>query len=263
MIECLKKNKKLTGYIDGKQYLDKKQKPFGSLEGNAAIKTSSRLILGKGTKRLFLQTNGAITRNQEFDYFGQTYGFLKDNKIYHLTDKHRKKLVKMKKKGLIQDDTIYNLPDAVLSQFPDALIYQISANKTQILDAKNRPVLALNGPTNEIEQLSNLDLFGIITVFLDLEFLFFNRNQITSFNWGGLIGCVGICIGVILLGALLIAGVIFNVFHWFEENPIIPGFEPLLFVILLVILVGLVILRMHSRVKEVSPAAASEGISSK
>ncbi len=264
MLECLKKNMKLKGYIDGKQYLDKKQNQLGSLEGNLAIKISHSIFLGKTTSPLFLQNNGSITKDQVSSRLTETFGFLKDKRIYHFKPKHLKKLRKMKKKGQIEDESIYNLPDTVLAQFPDALIYQITANKTQILDAKGRPVLILNGPSNEIEQLSELDFFGIVAVFLDLDRLFLFRNTETGFDWAGLIYCIGIFIGAIIVGAVVIAGVIFNVFHWFQENPItIPGFEPLLFMVILASLVGLIILWMHFKMKNESSTATLEEIASK
>ncbi|MFX0062814.1 MAG: hypothetical protein ACFFC7_11595 [Candidatus Hermodarchaeota archaeon] len=74
MIEVFNKMGKLEGYIDGKQYLDRKKRLIGFLEENVAKDKT-------GYPLLILKDNGEITWNE-----GELQGYLKDSKIYNLQD---------------------------------------------------------------------------------------------------------------------------------------------------------------------------------
>lgn len=242
MIEVLNSRNKLIAYIEGTQYLDAKQRLCGYLEGNSAKSKS-------GASLLSLQDTGTIIDLKE-----GTRALCRNNKIYHLTAKHLEKLSKMIKKGLLPEETLSALPEPVLAQFPDALLYQFSGNKIQILDSKQRPVLNLKGPPDEIDHLGNLELFGIAALFLHLNKVMklrvANKGIKSGINRNTLNYWIAIVIIVGILGSLGLWG-LFSVMHWYQEHPseIIPGFEPLLFVLLVICLVGLVLVGMHSRLK--------------
>lgn len=70
MIECLNKERKIEGYIDGKQYLNRKKKLWGYLDGNVAKSDT-------GYPLLILREDGVITWNE-----GEEQGYLKENKIF-------------------------------------------------------------------------------------------------------------------------------------------------------------------------------------
>lgn len=87
----------------------------------------------KGYTLLILQVDGTITYNEELQE--EEKGQLKENKILDLSG---------------------------------GLIFEFLKEKQQIINAAGEPVLLFNGSIQEIEQLENIDFFGIVTIFLEL-----------------------------------------------------------------------------------------------
>lgn len=84
----------------------------------------------EGYPLLILQEDGIITWNE-----GEEQGSLQENKIFNLNGK---------------------------------LLYEFNLQKRQILDNEGNPILFLEGETRELEQLTNLDFFGITAIILEL-----------------------------------------------------------------------------------------------
>ena len=61
------------------------------------------------------------------------------------------------------------------------------------------------------------------------------------------------CIGILVIGVVIVIGLIFGIGHWFEEN--IPGFEPLILLIVLAILTAAAITIMHFKFRDMSLSA--------
>ena len=77
MIEVYSKGKKkdeIIGLVDGKNYLTRKKKLWGYLDGNAARAKG-------GYPLLYLKEDGKITLNEDWNH--QEQGYLKDGKIYY------------------------------------------------------------------------------------------------------------------------------------------------------------------------------------
>ncbi len=87
----------------------------------------------KGYTLLILRSDGTITYNEELEE--EEKGQLSENKILDLSG---------------------------------GLIFELLKEKKQIANVMGNPVLLLNGPTREIEELENIDLFGIAAVILEL-----------------------------------------------------------------------------------------------
>lgn len=119
--------------------LNAKKKVAGYIDGQKYLDAKKKLwgyLDGKiakakdGYPLLILRDDGVITYNE-----GEEQGYIKENKIFWYNDK---------------------------------LIYEFLKEKRQILGSKGEPVLFLEGETREIEQLTNLDFFGIAAIILEL-----------------------------------------------------------------------------------------------
>jgi len=119
--------------------LNNKKKVEGYIDGKRYLNRKKKLwgYLDGNTAKdkegyllLILRDDGIITWNE-----GEEQGSLKDNKIYTLDDK---------------------------------LLYEFLKEKRQIIGIDRTPALYLEGPTHEIEQLTNIDFFGIAAIILEL-----------------------------------------------------------------------------------------------
>ncbi|MHA1271763.1 MAG: hypothetical protein ACTSPY_18395 [Candidatus Helarchaeota archaeon] len=118
---------------------NKKGKIIGYVEGTQYLDKKKKLWgylddnIAKakdGFPLLILKDNGNIALDD-----GEVLGYLKDNKIYNIND---------------------------------ALIYQFIKDEQQIQNNTGQLVLHLEGSTEEIEKLTNLDYFGITAIILEL-----------------------------------------------------------------------------------------------
>jgi len=139
MIEVIsyvwKKKGKLSGYVDGKKYLNRKQKLQSYLEGNKSV-------YKKGYVLLILRDDDVITYSD-----GEEVGYLKDNKIFRYK-------------------RYYSFPESKHKHIiPEELLCEFKKDKGVILDSKGSLLLELKG---DFDHLTNLDYFGIAGEFLEI-----------------------------------------------------------------------------------------------
>lgn len=63
---------------------------------------------------------------------------------------------------------------------------------------------------------------------------------------------IGFIVILLLIVVGVVVGIIFNVFHWFEENPVeIPGFEPVIFILVFVLLAAIILISLRFKFRDV------------
>ena len=114
---------------------------------------------------------GYIDKKQYLDKKKRLRGYLDGNRV---KDKGNYTLLILRADGTItygeelEEEVQGKLSENKILNLNGVLIFEFLKEKRQIVNVVGKLVLLLNGPTREIEELENIDFFGVATILLEL-----------------------------------------------------------------------------------------------